>query len=127
MLWFFLILLAFFKQSGIIYHVSNSKIKRGVNMETFISCLDQWFTTTAWRIPTPKPYGAFHICFTLIGFLVCGLIAYRLRNISPKASRRLLIGVGVFLMVTEVYKQLLYCLVIHESGYPMKQSCRAHK
>lgn len=87
-------------------------------METFISRLDQWFTATAWRIPKPEAYGAFHLSFTLIGFLVCGLLAYRLRNISAKASRRLLIGIGIFLMITEVYKQLLYCLVIHESGYP---------
>lgn len=87
-------------------------------METFISRLDQWISATAWKIPTPQAYGVFHISFTLIGFLVCGLLAYRLRNISAKSSRRLLIGVGVFLMVTEVYKQLLYCLTIHESGYP---------
>lgn len=87
-------------------------------METFISLLDKWITATAWKIPTPKPYGTFHLSFTLIGFLVCGLLAYRLRNISPKASRRLLVSIGVFLMITEVYKQLLYCLTIHESGYP---------
>lgn len=87
-------------------------------METFIYRLDQWITATNWQIPTPKAYGVFHLSFTLIGFLVCGLLAYRLRNISQKASRRLLIGIGVFLMATEVYKQLLYCLVIHESGYP---------
>lgn len=86
-------------------------------METFISRLDQWITATNWQIQTPKAYGVFHLTFTIIGFLVCGLLAYRLRNISQKASRRLLIGVGVFLMVTEVYKQLFYCLVIHESGY----------
>lgn len=87
-------------------------------METFISRLDRWISATAWQIPTPKAYGAFHLSFTLIGFLVCGLLAYRLRNISNKASRRLLIGIGTFLMVTEVYKQLLYCMTIHESGYP---------
>lgn len=87
-------------------------------METFISRLDQWFTATAWQIPAPKAYGPFHLSFTLIGFLVCGLLAYRLRNISQKAAHRLLFGIGAFLMITEVYKQLLYCLVIHESGYP---------
>ena len=86
-------------------------------MESFISLLDQWITATAWKIPTPKAYGPFHLSFTLIGFLVCGLLAYRLRNISPKASRRLLIGIGIFLLVSEVYKQLLYYLTINESGY----------
>ena len=87
-------------------------------METFIARLDQWVSATDWQISTPKAYGVFHLSFTLVGFFVCGLLAYRLRNISRKANRRLLIGIGIFLMLAEIYKQLLYCLTIHESGYP---------
>lgn len=72
---------------------------------------------TAGEISAPRSYGLFHISFTLLGFVLSFLAAKRLRNLSDKGSRILLLSLGIFMMVSEVYKQLLYCLVISPGEY----------
>lgn len=87
-------------------------------MDHIIELLDSWITATAWRIETPKAYGLFHLSFTIIGVLVCIFAARKLRNLSDKGNRILLVSVGVFLILAEVYKQLLYYFVIDRgNGY----------
>lgn len=87
-------------------------------MEGFVNLLDSWITATAWRIETPKAYGWFHISFVVIGVLISFYAARKLRSIGDKGNRILLLSVGIFLMIAEVYKQLLYFLVIEDrSGY----------
>ena len=57
--------------------------------------------STAWEMEKPPAYGAFHLTFTLVGFALCIFLAWRLRNLGEKGARRLLFGVGAFLIVIE--------------------------
>ncbi len=83
--------------------------------------MDTWLRdlieATAWEMEKPKAYGTFHLTFTLVGFVLCVFLAWRLRNLGEKGSRRLLLGVGAFLIVTEIYKQLFYYYHIGGGSY----------
>lgn len=83
-------------------------------MDAFLRSLIE---ATAWEMEKPKAYGAFHLTFTLVGFALCVLLAWRLRNLGEKGSRRLLLGIGIFLIVTEIYKQLFYYYHIGGGAY----------
>ena len=72
---------------------------------------------TAWSMTPPSAYGAFHLIFMCVGFLVCTLAAVRLKNISDRASRVLLLTVGLFLLISEIYKQLFYYYFIGHGSY----------
>lgn len=60
----------------------------------------------------PPAYGVFHISFVLIGFFVSFLLAFLLRKLSDRANKILIFSIGAFLLVAEVYKQLMYKLII---------------
>lgn len=77
-----------------------------------VHLLKDLLSATAWEMEVPHAYGAFHISFVIIGFFVCFFMAYLLRNLSERGNKILFLSIGVFLLVTEVYKQLLYKLVI---------------
>ncbi|MDI9540053.1 MAG: YwaF family protein [Bacillota bacterium] len=79
-------------------------------MEKFL----QW---TAWLITPPKPYGAFHILYTLVGFTVCWKLAGKLKNTNEKQNNIVLLTVGCFLFLSEIYKQLFYYYVITNKSY----------
>lgn len=83
-------------------------------MDTFLRDLIE---ATAWEMEKPKPYGAFHLIFTVVGFALCVLLAWRLRGLGEKGCRRLLLGIGGFLIVTEIYKQLFYYYHIGGGSY----------
>ena len=72
-------------------------------MHTFSQILDRIISNTAWKMIPPKAYGGFHLIFTLVGVLLSVLLAYRFRHLGERGNRRLLVSVGVFLMLTEVY------------------------
>lgn len=72
---------------------------------------------TAWEMEKPRAYGPFHLIFTLVGFALCVFLAWRLRGLGEKGSRRLLVGIGIFLIVTEIYKQLFYYYHIGNGSY----------
>ncbi len=72
---------------------------------------------SAWPMEPPKAYGAFHLCFTLAGFALCAFGAWKLRNIDEKKSRILLLSVGLFLLICEVYKQLFHCVYLWNGEY----------
>ncbi len=72
---------------------------------------------SAWPMEPPKAYGAFHLCFMLIGFAICAFAAWRLRNIGEKSSRMLLLSCGVVLLCFEVYKQLFHCVCLWDGEY----------
>lgn len=76
-----------------------------------------FFFWTAWSMTTPKSYGAFHLLFTFIGLAVVIVVAYLLRNVSNKANRIILFSLGLFLVLTELYKQLFYYYVIGGETY----------
>ncbi len=72
---------------------------------------------TAWPMVKPEAYGAFHLSFFFIGLAVSVLAAWLLRKSGSKTNRTILLSVGIFLMLTEVYKQLFYTFVIGDGQY----------
>lgn len=82
-----------------------------------MSFLETWIEATAWGMDKPKAYGAFHLIFTFAGLAVCVLLAYLLRNTGKRGNRAVLGGVGLFLLVTEIYKQLFYYYYIGDHSY----------
>lgn len=74
--------------------------------------LQQFFRSTAWSMEKPSAYGPFHLLVMLVGFSLCVLLAWRLRNVSERGNRIVLLSVGLFLLVSEVYKQLFYVFVV---------------
>lgn len=81
------------------------------------SKLYEWMAATAWTMEKPKAYGAFHLIFTFVGVFLCILAARKLRRISERGNRIVLFGVGVFLILTEIYKQLFYYYYIGNGNY----------
>lgn len=79
--------------------------------------LDSVISATAWEMERPVSYGAFHILFTLVGFTVCVILAWKLRNLSEKGNKWLLLSFGVFLLICEVYKQLFYFYYMNDNTY----------
>lgn len=80
--------------------------------------LDRLISSTAWRMTPPQPYGAFHLAFFLVGLAVCIFAAWKLRGLGERGNRRLLLSIGVFLLVCELYKQLFYYYFIGDHSYP---------
>ncbi len=79
--------------------------------------LEAFFTFTAWEMVKPEPYGPFHLIWVVVGVTLCALLAWKLRNLGTRGNKWLLIGVGVFLSVCELYKQLFYYYCIGKGSY----------
>lgn len=79
--------------------------------------LENFINWTAWEMEKPPAYGAFHLTFTFVGIALCILFAYLLRNANEKVNKIVLVSVGVFLIITEIYKQLFYFYYIGEGHY----------
>ena len=62
--------------------------------------LAQWIEATAWEMTKPKSYGSFHLIFSAVGFAVCILLAYLMRNMGERGNRIFLFSIGSFLMLT---------------------------
>lgn len=79
--------------------------------------LEQLFDSIGWTMTPPPAYGPFHILYTLIGFTLCGIVAWKLRHAGEGVIRWILFGCGVFLTATEVCKQLFYYYVVNDCAY----------
>lgn len=79
--------------------------------------LSQIISATAWEMEPIRPYGPFHLSFALVGFTLCACFAWQLRGLDEKGNQRLLMGLGIFLLVCEVYKQLFYYFHINGGSY----------
>ncbi len=79
--------------------------------------LERLLSATAWEMTPPAPYGAFHLIFALAGFAICAIVAWKLRRIGQKGNRIFLLGCGIFLILTEIYKQLFYYFHIGNGSY----------
>lgn len=79
--------------------------------------MEKFFKWTAWEMQTPQAYGTFHLLFTFIGLAVAILVAFLLRKLNDKQNRIFLLCIGIFLILTEVYKQLFYYYVIGGGNY----------
>ena len=79
--------------------------------------IEPFFRAIAWPMEPPRAYGAFHILFTVTGFLVCGFSAWKLRNIGSKAFGCILFFCGLFLSLSEVLKQFFCYFIIMDCCY----------
>ncbi|MBR6451784.1 MAG: YwaF family protein [Lachnospiraceae bacterium] len=79
-------------------------------MKDFLLALD---------IPVPRqyPYGAFHIIFMLVAFPTVFFLAWKLRNLSEETGRRMLIGIGIAMVLGEIYTQLFSHFVVTPDAY----------
>ena len=62
-------------------------------------------------------YGVFHILYTLIGFSLCGITAWRLRYVSDRTAGKILFVIGLILVLSEIFKQFYYFFVIEDNSY----------
>jgi len=82
--------------------------------------MQKFFQWTAWAMETPKSYGLFHLLFLFIGGAIAVTGAFLLRKTNEKQNRIVLLVVGLFLIITELYKQLFYFYVVHNGeSYPL--------
>lgn len=79
--------------------------------------LEALIEATAWPMDTPRAYGPFHLTFTAVGLALCILAAYLLRHTGRRGNRAVLLSVGGFLLLTEIYKQLFYYFHVGEGSY----------
>lgn len=80
-------------------------------MSFLIDTLRHWLSLTAWEMEIPPSYGVFHILVMVGGFSLCGVLAWLLRRAGDRANRAILLGIGTFLLLSEIYKQLFYIWV----------------
>lgn len=59
-------------------------------------------------MPTPKPYGIFHICFVIISVLVCFLLCRFFKDPQEKTVRKILLVYSLICIGLEVYKQISF-------------------
>lgn len=64
----------------------------------------------------PPAYGWFHITFMIFAFGLSGFLAWKLRGVGDRGNKRIFLSIGIFLLVSEVYKQLMYFLVVDPGG-----------
>ncbi len=73
---------------------------------------------TAWRMTAPTAYGQFHVISVIFGTAVAILAAWLLR--SPHSTRkfnRIMFVTGALLILGELYKQMMYYVVIYDYSY----------
>lgn len=63
----------------------------------------------AWPMTPLTAYGLFHLLFLILGLSGSALAAYMMRRCGAVCCRRILLGVGLFLLICyETYKLLFY-------------------
>lgn len=69
-------------------------------------------------IPITKPasYGLFHILFCVITIVAFILICYFTRKCSDKTFRIIILSVGAFLIIAEIYKHLYFAFLYNVDG-----------
>ncbi len=72
---------------------------------------------TAWNMTPPQTFGTFHLCFLFIGMAVCVALAWLFRKADEKQNRIILLSMGGFLLLSEIYKQLFYTYYIGGGVY----------
>lgn len=83
-----------------------------------MEALTEFLRQTAVAMEKPRAYGPFHLWFFFAGLAVAVTAAWLLRKSDDRRNRVILLGVGGFLLLSELYKQLLYTLVLCDGSYP---------
>jgi len=75
---------------------------------------------TSKLVERPATYGTFHILFLIAAFAGTFILARLLRNTNEKQNKAVLLSCGGFLLLTEIYKQLYFYIVIcnGQGDYP---------
>lgn len=73
--------------------------------------MEAFLQQTAWTMEKPESYGLFHLLFTAVLLAAAVAGAWRLRNADDKQNRVVLLSVGGFLLVAEVYKLAFHMTV----------------
>ena len=68
-------------------------------IDTFLASFMEW---TAWSMIRPQSYGPFHLIWTVAALIICPILAWRLKNVSEKANRYILLGIGIFLVLSAI-------------------------
>lgn len=79
--------------------------------------MENLLNATAWEMTQPQPYGTFHIIMLVMGIPLTILLAWKLRNVSETIYRRILFGIAVFLIISELYKQLFHYYIMDNHTY----------
>ena len=66
----------------------------------------------------PAPFGWFHLVFLFLTLLVLVISLIKIKKLDTKKMDKVMFGCGLFLLLTEIYKQLLCSLVVYPNGYP---------
>lgn len=82
-----------------------------------LEAMDAFFESISWPMERIPSYGLFHILYTLIGFAICGMAAWKLRHVSDKTANRILFALGLLLAISEIFKQLFYYFVMMDNRY----------
>ena len=72
---------------------------------------------TAWGMTKPETFGAFHLCFLIFGMAACVGASWLLRKTNELQNKIVLLSVGGFLLISEVYKQLFYTFYLGGGEY----------
>lgn len=80
--------------------------------------LTQFIRVTAWKTQPIQPYSPLHFCIFAVGLAFCLLLAQVCNRFRFKESR-ILIFVGAFLLITEVYKQIFYTVIRDQGNYDL--------
>ena len=79
--------------------------------------LRDFIEMTAWEMEKPAAYGAFHLTFTFVGLAISIALALLFRKFDKKGNRIVLMSCGIFLVLTEIYKQLFYYYHMGNGSY----------
>lgn len=83
---------------------------------TMNTALTSWLSKTAWTMEPPRPYSVFHLSITVAGIILAMWAAHALVSRRIPAIR-ILFSCGIFLAVTEIYKQLFLYEVVYAESY----------
>ena len=77
----------------------------------------EWITLTAWTMDKPKMFGLFHFLMIILSFAAAWGVWYFLRNTAEEKRIRILHGIGIFMAVSEIYKQLFLYFIVNGQKY----------
>ncbi len=65
----------------------------------------------------PAPYGLFHIVFVIVSLILIAAVCWLLRKSSDRTFRFIMLGTGIVLLLSEIYKQLYFYFAAGVEGY----------
>jgi hypothetical protein len=73
---------------------------------------------TNWQITTPKPYGWFHLTSLVLTLVIALILGLKGKKDDNKAIDKTVLGIGIFLLIIETYKQFFFTYVLYDGSYP---------